>query len=840
MGSRHRFFSLFLLSTALIMYELAAMRMFAITSWSHFGSLVISTALLGFGLSGTLLTFVGKRLEPDVPAWLYRAATLFMPALAAAHVLGQRIPFNPIFIGSDPLQIVWIGLYYVVYGVPFFFGAAFIGISFLAHGGKVHGLYFWNMLGSSVGGLAIVPLMYLLPPASLVLPVLVLACGASLVAALERGGEPGSRTHLGAGRLAATAGAFVASVALVLVFGEPKVSEYKSISYLKKYPDAVEVHRSWSPVGELHVFASSSLHFAPGLSDNAVLSLKTMPRQPFWGLYVDGGGPVGIMGALRAEEAAYLDWLPMAAPYTLLERPRVLLVNLGGAISAQMARHKDAAAVTIAERDPEMVRLLADDPAVSTFTGHVLDDPLISLAPGEPRAHCAANPGAYDLVEISLVDSVGLSDPGGYPVHENYTYTVEALDAYLGALAPNGILSITVWNRLDPPRNVLRLLATVVEALRAGGFSDPQDRLFVFDLYLSTATILVKNGAFTDGEIYDLRKFSDERSFDTIWYPGIPKRDVDFDTVMNTYQRHFAGGTALTENATFSTSDVYHLSLQKLLAGRGDDLVHAYPFDVRPMRDDRPYYTGFLRLDRLGMYLDQVRDVSEEWGELLVLGVLLQALLFGLVVILLPVAGRWRDLFRNRRGVPGVIVYYAALGLAYMMVEIFLMQRLVFFLGNPVYSTALVISSMLVLSALGNLAAPLIAKRRVVAVRIAVGVILASLAFYAFGLRFLFERFLSSPMLVRVLLSIAVVAPSAFFMGMPFPTGLDALTERRSRLLPWAWGMNGGLSVAGAALAQVTALGAGFPLVLGIVAVLYAVAGVLFPVNEIVDAEPAA
>jgi hypothetical protein len=227
--------------------------------------------------------------------------------------------------------------------------------------------------------------------------------------------------------------------------------------------------------------------------------------------------------------------------------------------------------------------------------------------------------------------------------------------------------------------------------------------------------------------------------------------------------------------------------------------------------------------------------VSEEWGELLVLGILLQAVLFGLVVILLPVAGRWRDLFRQRRGVPGVIVYYAALGLAYMMVEIFLMQRLVFFLGNPVYSTALVISSMLVLSALGNLAAPLIARRRAVAVRIAVGVILASLAFYAFGLHFLFDRFLSSSMFVRVLLSIAVVAPSAFFMGMPFPTGLEALTERRPRLLPWAWGMNGGLSVAGTALAQVTALSAGFPLLLGIVATLYAVVGVIFPVNEIPD-----
>jgi spermidine synthase len=577
------------------------------------------------------------------------------------------------------------------------------------------------------------------------------------------------------------------------------------------------------------------LHFAPGLSDNAVIALGTLPRQAFWGLYVDGEGPIGIMGALRPEEAAYMDWLPMAAPYTLLDRPRVLLVNLGGAINAQMARSKGASSITVAERDPEVVRLLGDDPLVSAFTGRLLDDPRIRLVKGEPRALCQSSPGAFDLVEISLVDSVGLSDPGGYPVTENYTYTEEAIAAYLGALEPNGILSITVWNRLDPPRNVLRLLATVVEALRRTGVSDPHDRLFVFDLYLSTATILVKKSPFTDGQIYDLRRFATERSFDVVYYPGIPKRPVDFDDVISTYQRHFAGGAPLKQNASFSVSDVYHLALLKMLAGRQDDVYHAYPFDIRPIRDDRPYYTGFLRLDRIGMYLDQVRDVSEEWGELLILGILLEAVLFGLLVIGLPVVGRWRELFRHRRGVAGVIVYYAALGLAYMMVEIFLMQRLVFFLGNPVYSTALVISSMLVLSALGNLAAPLLARRRVAAVRIAVGVILASLAFYAFGLRFLFDRFLSSPMAVRVLLSIAVVVPSAFFMGVPFPTGLVALTEHRPRLLPWAWGMNGGLSVAGTALAQVVALSAGFPLVLGVVASLYAVVGVLFPVNEIAD-----
>jgi len=58
--------------------------------------------------------------------------------------------------------------------------------------------------------------------------------------------------------------------------------------------------------------------------------------------------------------------------------------------------------------------------------------------PGEPRALSASHPGAYDLVEISLVDSVGLSDPGGYPVTENYTWDVEALARTSAALRPTG------------------------------------------------------------------------------------------------------------------------------------------------------------------------------------------------------------------------------------------------------------------------------------------------------------------------------------------------------------------------------------------------------------------
>ena len=166
-------------------------------------------------------------------------------------------------------------------------------------------------------------------------------------------------------------------------------------------------------------------------------------------------------------------------------------------------------------------------------------DPVINAHIGDARSYASHHPGEYDLVEIGLIDSIGLSDSGGYSIHENYTYTSEAIREYMNGLSDEGILSITVWNRLSPPRNVLKLLSTVVHALRADGVEDISDRVFVFDLFLSTATILVKNSAFTEGEVYDLRKFCETRSFEVAYYPGIDRRGVSLDEILTTFTNHF-------------------------------------------------------------------------------------------------------------------------------------------------------------------------------------------------------------------------------------------------------------------------------------------------------------
>ncbi len=844
-----RFAALFLLSAALIGYELAVMRSYSVGSWSNFGAMVISIALLGFGMAGTLLTFIQKSIRRTPDRWLAGLALLFMPAMALAHVLAQRVPFNPVMIASDRRQVAWIALYYAIYAVPFFVGALFINASFVVLASRVHRLYFWNMAGSGVGGLFILLFMYLLPPEQLAIPLIGLAAATAALCLVE---ARGPRLRLSADRIMMTAGVFLVSVALVLLFGRIAVSEFKGISYARNFADAKLHHHSYSPLGEMHVYGSSAFHFAPGLSDNASLNLAAMPKNAYRGLYIDGGGPVGIMRRLAPAEERYMDFLPMSAPYRVLERPRVLLVGLGGGIGAATALYHGASEVQVVEANPDLIRLMRDDPEISRYTGGLLRDARVKVAAAEPRAFTSRTRKIYDLVEISLIDSVGLSQAGGYSVDPNYTYTVEAIEDYTKSLAPAGILSVTVWNKLNPPRNVPKLMATVFEALRGQGVERPERRVFAFHLLLSTATILVKNSDFTDDEAAKLREFCRRLSFQVIACPGMPAPEGDFAAMLRAYWDLFAlppqaqaeapapGAAAPAASPVPDSGDFYRQTARVLADGRARDLHDGYVFNVLPATDLRPFYTAYIKPRTIPMFLDQLGSVSEEWGYLLLLGTLMQSVLFGLLIVVVPVAGRWRDLFAGNRGTLGIIVYYASLGLAYMLVEIFLIQKLSFFVADPIFAVSIVITSMLIISGLGSLWSGRLpffrnvdgtANRRR-GVRVAAVGIAASLLFYIFGLSPLIRAALGLPFVVRALIAVVVVAPAAFFMGMPFPNGLASLERSRERLIPWAMGMNGALSVTGSVTAKLVSIAWGFPAVLTLALLLYLVVGAVFPANE--------
>ena len=202
-------------------------------------------------------------------------------------------------------------------------------------------------------------------------------------------------------------------------------------------------------------------------------------------------------------------------------------------------------------------------------------------------------------------------------------------------------------------------------------------------------------------------------------------------------------------------------------------------------------------------------------------------------IIFIPLTGQWRELFKRQKGIVRVILYYATLGIGYMLVEIYLIQRMVFFLANQTFSNAIVITAMLIISGIGALAADHYKGSRSRLIAYAALGITAAMTFYLTILPRILNALIGWPLLVKILFAIIFIAPSAFFLGMPFPTGLASLSKNRDGLIPWAWGINGALSVSGVILARLVSISWGFSTVLICVIVLYWIVYFTYSGNQI-------
>jgi hypothetical protein len=339
-----------LVSGSILAFELFVMRVFAIGGWSHFGSTVICMAMLGFGVFSTVLCIWKETFKKRLDFWISCALLLLGPSMMIANTLAQRIPFNPIFLISDPSQKYYLAGYFLLYFVPFLLGATFLGLFFVLGQREFGKAYFANMTGSGIGGLALFACMYFVAPEKLfVVPILLWISGA-LLWFLSR---------LGTKLLPLLGASAIVSLLVGFHFVQIGISPYKGVSYAAKFPDSQIVSREVSPFGYVEVYSSSYFHFAPGLSDATTLYLDTMPENAYLGMYIDGDGPIGIMKDLPAGQAEYVKFLPMSMPYLLKSEPDVLVMQFGGGISTNVALKMGSKSVTVAEGNPPLSKQCA-------------------------------------------------------------------------------------------------------------------------------------------------------------------------------------------------------------------------------------------------------------------------------------------------------------------------------------------------------------------------------------------------------------------------------------------------------------------------------------------------
>jgi spermidine synthase len=832
-----------LIAGAIIAYQIAVMRVFSVGTWSHFGSLTVSMAMLGFGLMSAVMCVSTQFFERHWPKLVALSLFTFGPLMVAGNTLAQMVGFNPIELISNPQQKYDLLLLFVCYFVPFLPGALFLGLAFLRAQAVFGKVYFADLVASGLCGLIFLVAMYAAAPEWIVMVPVVLW----LVGALVWFGAQGRIVSI-----VVTAALAAGCVWATNHYTQIEVNQFKGISYARKFEDSKRIYRNYGPFGDLEVFASSYFHFAPGLSDNAAVKLPEMPKNSYLGLFIDSDGPIGIIKKLPDNLKAYFQFLPMYMPYVLKQNPEVFVVQLGGGISTEVARTQNARKITVAEGNPAILSTLRNSKIITDLTGKPLDDQRITVIDYDGRLYARTQPNKYDIIDLSLADSTGLSSPGGFAIVEKYNYTRETLGDYMNALAPSGILSITLWNKEDLPKAIPKFLATVIAAARVRDGDEAAKKFFIVHTYLSTATILYKKDGFSDAEADKLAKHAEEMSFELLYRPGIKIDLADEDAIYAGYRGSYfhsgdeteaegeeappqkeakpdekkTGNGETTKAAPkLSWANLYKVMIARYLKGEFAHVQERYVFDTRPLTNERPYFAGYIKVFDIPKFLHQLDAVSDEWGYLLLWATLILALIFGIGLMLFPVIWGWKTIFSRVPGKFGIFTYYFCLGTGYIIVEVGLISKFTVALGNPAISASVLITGMLFFTGLGSLFTSRFLDRcRSLMPKIFVA-IAALLTAGALFYDPILQAIGSWPYILRIVACLALVAPPAFLMGFPFATGMAMLSKLgKERFFIWAWGINGCFSVVGAVTVPIVSVLFGHSVLILYAAAAYLVA----------------
>jgi spermidine synthase len=839
------YFAVGLAAGSVIALQIDVMRVFAVGSWAHFGSLVVSLAMLGFGLASAVMTVAKDWFARHWRLSATVSLALFGPLAVGANLYVQRLGFNAIFLISDPAQKWKLLQIFLAELTPFLAGAFFLGCVFLRSNRIFGRVYFADLAGAGLCGLVFLLAMYVFTPANLIVAPLGLWFAACLAWAFGPGGRGTLVLFVVAGAVA-FAGHFVLPQTVGLK--TLAINDYKGVAYARKFPDAKKVYESASPFGFLQAYSSSYLHFAPGLSDNAAFSLPAMPANAYLGLYIDGDGPIGIMRDLTDKETAYFRFLPMVYPYIVKSAPKTFIVQFGGGISTEVALHSGAREVTVAEGNRAVLEAFRAH-VIREFTGDILSK--VRVIDYEGRHFLAHTSERFDVIDLSLADSVGLSNPGGFAIVEKFSYTKEAMETYMRALAPGGVLSVTLWNKEEPPKSVLKLYATMAGAAREVDPAHLANSFFVASSYLSTATVLYKKGGFTPEEIEKLRAHTRAMSFDEIYSPGLAYDPSQTDSTLAGYVEQIFGAAAgppaappagggpdastgadddaapsgKSDDGVLPATVMGRLAWHALIAGKWPEIADRYVFNTRALTNDAPYFAAYVKTADLPRVLDRLELLQDQWGYLLIWATLGVACLTASALLAIPVIWGWRTIFSRSRGKALTVLYFACLGAGYIMVEVGLIAHFVMALGNPTISASVLITGMLVFSGLGALTSEraLPHMRTVMPVLfVAVG---ALLILYGLFLEHALDAIGAIVYPARLVICFILIAPPAFLMGFPMPVAMTTLGRLgKDHMFVWAWGVNGCFSVIGAAAAPVIATNFGLAAVIELAGLAYLLA----------------
>ena len=755
------------ISAAVLVLEVSMTRIFSFILWYHYAFMMITVALLGFGASGIFLMLSKKMRSIDLRFIGIAGAALFSVSTIMALLVVSQLPFDPSRLGKEWSALVLLVVNFLALTIPFFFAGLIIAAVISRRSDIVNQVYFLDLVGGGTGCLATIALFSFLGGQGMVFLAAVLGMCAAFLFSIN------------ASRMAVwSSAAATVVIAVLMFFAGDLIPLYpmptKSLmSWLdkSKFPHSKLVFTGWNAYSRIDVVEDTKILYW--------LYNPAFPRffPPTKQIVIDGDAATTVMeGDIKGSRAAFLSVIPSSLPYEWFRPEKALIIGSGGGVDISSAIVNDVREIDAVEMNPLIVDLMMTRYAEAS--GNIYSRSGVQAHLKEGRNFIRNSPNRYGLIQLTLIDTWAALSSGAYSLSENYLYTVEAFEDYYDHLSPGGVIAITRWY-WNPPLETLRLCSIGMKALESRGAANPRDHFAIYTMGV-VSTVVISRDPLSRSKMDQLYVLCGEKKFDVIYDPYMPH--------------------ATPLEALFSGGD-------------REEYIRRAPYDITPSYDDKPFFFQFTRWGDLNIVKAFQRNpFFSTPGRLILVIIFLLSLLFSFAFILLPLLlGRKQDL-NARAGFP-YLFYFFGIGISFMLLEIYFMQKFNLLLGHPVYSLSLVLFSLLVFSGIGSLLSKKIIRGSYKRLGAAILVLSCLIVLLSVSLPTIFFLSLGTPFFVRVLLTLAILFPPGFLMGLPFPSGISFAGRMNAGVIPWLWAMNSFASVISSSLCVLIAIEFGFMIV---------------------------
>jgi hypothetical protein len=740
---------LFLLSSGTLMYEIVLTRLLSVISWYYLAFVSVSTAMFGMTAGALLVQLDQRRFSPEhVPRRLVQASLAMAVSMPLTLVTMLAVPIEVSYAAETVYSFV---LFSAIIAVPFFFSGIAVCLCLTRSEFPIGKVYFVDLIGAAAGCLGAVVILKTIDAPSAMLAIGALLFVATAAYAIHAGELDRVRRFIVYALILAVLTGLNASTlhGLQPIWSKGEIDPRRNI--LAEAWDPTSRVRVYRPVRRIPQMWGPSPRMPSVALDGMDMNIDVFAGTPIY----------RYKGDLK--EFGFLRYDVTSLAYAIRTKGSAAIIGAGGGRDALAAASSGFSRIVGVEVSCSAVDLVWRRLSWFTNLAHL---PGFELHCDEGRSYLSRTPEKFDVIQVSMV----ATPAGALTLSENSLYTVEGWRIFYKHLKPGGIMTFTRWSNGRNLVETLRLFTLGWATLLREGVPSPGNQLALVNSG-RVATLLLSNRPFSAQDIARIRSVAEDMQFVILSLPGQTPALPELRQVA----------------AAHSPGDLSRLRYLGIL-------------DYSPVYDSSPFFFNFVRLDQLPELLrasDLGGDAEGNVRALAFLVCFMIANLFLLAVAIVLPLTRWA-------GLPGAAdltlaggaIYFVAIGLGFMLVEISMMQQLSLLLGHPIYSLVLVLAGLIFFSGLGSLASERLHLNSNLIGRTPALAVSAALACYAAGALPLVHRFASEGFWLRAAVCLMLIAPCGFLMGFCFPVGLRWMRDvGRDDTLPWMWALNGGASV---------------------------------------------